>query len=72
MFHVTVHVAIGSGLSIAGATFCLSFARMPYVRTLGLLCSVGMLVAVIAAITLEPGVFTINLLTVFHLIRPQT
>ena len=29
MFHGTAHVVLGSGLTIAGATFCLSFTRLP-------------------------------------------
>lgn len=30
MFHGTAHVILGSGLTIAGAMYCLSFARLPY------------------------------------------
>ena len=30
MFHGTAHVILGSGLTIAGATFCLTFTRLPY------------------------------------------
>ena len=29
MFQGTAHVVLGSGLTIAGATFCLSFTRLP-------------------------------------------
>lgn len=35
MFGGTAHVIVGSGLTIAGATFCLSFTRLPYFQTLG-------------------------------------
>lgn len=35
MFHGTAHVVLGSGLTIAGATFCLSFTRLPYFQTSG-------------------------------------
>ena len=35
MFHGTAHVVLGSGLTIAGATFCLHFTRLPYFQTLG-------------------------------------
>lgn len=35
MFGGTAHVVLGSGLTIAGATFCLSFTRLPYFQTLG-------------------------------------
>ncbi|GFG75227.1 transporter [Mycobacterium botniense] len=49
-------VVLGSGLTIAGAIFCLSFTRMPYFQTLGIPCSVGMLVTVAVALTLVPAV----------------
>ena len=45
----------GSGLTIAGAMLCLSFTRLPYFQTMGVPCAVGMLVAVVAALTLGPG-----------------
>ena len=35
MFHGTAHVVLGSGMTIAGATFCLSFTRLPYFQSLG-------------------------------------
>ena len=35
MFRGTVHVIVGSGLTIAGAVYCLSFARLPYFQSLG-------------------------------------
>ncbi len=35
MFHGTAHVVLGSGMTIAGATFCLSFTRLPWFQTLG-------------------------------------
>ena len=35
MFGGTAHVIVGSGLTIAGATFCLSLTRLPYFQTLG-------------------------------------
>jgi RND superfamily putative drug exporter len=56
MFHGTAHVILGSGLTIAGAMYCLSFTRLPYFQTLGVPCAVGMLVAVVAALTLGPAV----------------
>ncbi|WP_118915375.1 RND family transporter [Mycobacterium shigaense] len=59
MYRGTAHVILGSGLTIAGATFCLSFARMPYFQTLGVPCAVGMLVGVIVALTLGPAVLTV-------------
>ncbi|EUA78555.1 MMPL family protein [Mycobacterium xenopi 4042] len=35
MYRGTGHVILGSGLTIAGATFCLRFTRLPYFQTLG-------------------------------------
>ena len=46
----------GSGLTIAGATFCLRFSGMPYFQTLGIPLAVGMVVAVVVALTLAPAV----------------
>ncbi len=60
MFHGTAHVVLGSGLTIAGAMYCLSFTRLPYFQTLGAPCAVGMLVAVFAALTLGPAVLTVG------------
>jgi len=60
MYRGTAHVILGSGLTIAGATFCLGFARMPYFQTMGIPCAVGMLVAVAVALTLGPAVLTVG------------
>ena len=59
MYHGTAHVILGSGLTIAGATFCLHFTRLPYFQTLGIPLAIGMLVAVIAALTMAPAMLTI-------------
>ncbi|MFL0178883.1 RND family transporter [Mycobacterium sp. SMC-15] len=53
------HVVLASGLTIAGATFCLSFTRLPVFQTMGVPCAVGMLVAVAIALTLVPAVLAI-------------
>jgi RND superfamily putative drug exporter len=53
-------VVLASGLTIAGAIFCLSFTRMPYFQTMGIPCAVGMLVAVAVALTLVPAVLAIG------------
>ena len=53
-------VVLGSGLTIAGALMCLSFTRMPIFQTIGLPCAVGMLVAVVVALTLVPAVLTVG------------
>ncbi|MGV9798091.1 MMPL/RND family transporter [Mycobacterium sp. NPDC003449] len=59
MFHGTAHVVLGSGMTIAGATLCLHFTRLPYFQTLGIPMAVGMVVAVLAALTLGPAVITV-------------
>jgi putative drug exporter of the RND superfamily len=53
------HVVLASGLTIAGATYCLSFTRLPIFQTMGASCAVGMLVAVAVALTLVPAVLTV-------------
>jgi RND superfamily putative drug exporter len=69
MFHGTAHVVLGSGLTIAGAMYCLSFTRLPYFQTLGAPCAVGMLVAVFAALTLGPAVLAVA--SFFKLLDPK-
>ncbi|WP_059018312.1 MMPL family transporter [Mycobacterium sp. M26] len=60
MYHGTAHVILGSGLTIAGATFCLHFARLPYFMSLGFPLAIGMLVVVFAALTFGPAVISIG------------
>jgi RND superfamily putative drug exporter len=69
MFHGTAHVVLGSGLTIAGAMYCLSFTRLPYFQSLGAPCAVGMLVAVFAALTLGPAVLAVA--SFFKLLDPK-
>ncbi|MES3636396.1 MMPL family transporter [Mycobacterium intracellulare] len=59
MFGGTVHVIIGSGLTIAGALYCLSFTRLPYFATLGVPAAIGVLVTLAAALTVAPAVLVI-------------
>jgi len=59
MYHGTAHVVLGSGLTIAGATFCLHFTRMPYFRSLGIPLAIGMITVVFAALTLGPAVISL-------------
>ncbi len=49
-------VVLASGLTIAGAIFCLSFTRLPYFQPLGVPGAIGILVAVAVALTLIPAV----------------
>jgi putative drug exporter of the RND superfamily len=59
MYHGTAHVVLGSGLTVAGAVSCLSFARMPYFQSLGVPAGVGVLVSLLAALTLGPAIITV-------------
>jgi RND superfamily putative drug exporter len=69
MFNGTAHVVLGSGLTIAGATFCLSFTRLPYFQTLGIPLAIGMVIVVGCALTLGPAAVTIA--SRFGLLEPK-
>jgi RND superfamily putative drug exporter len=58
-FRSVAPVVLGSGLTIAGATFCLFFARLPWFHTMGVPVAIGMLVVVAAGLTLGPAVLTV-------------
>ncbi|QVI30080.1 MMPL family transporter [Mycolicibacterium neoaurum] len=60
MYHGTAHIILGSGLTIAGAVLCLTFTRLPYFQSLGVPAGAGVLVAVIAALTLAPALIAIG------------
>ncbi|WP_373194205.1 MMPL/RND family transporter, partial [Mycobacterium marinum] len=60
MFRGTAHVVLGSGLTVAGAVACLSFTRLPYFHSLGIPAALGILVALLAALTLGPAVLTLG------------
>ena len=49
-------VVFASGVTIAGAIFCLSFTRLPFFQPLGVPCALGILVAVAVALTLVPAI----------------
>jgi putative drug exporter of the RND superfamily len=55
-FRGVAPVVLGSGLTIAGATYCLSFTRLPWFNTMGAPVAIGMLVVVLAGLTLGPAV----------------
>jgi RND superfamily putative drug exporter len=60
MFRGTAHIILGSGLTIAGAVFCLSFTRLPYFQSLGIPAAIGIVVALLASLTLGPAVLTLG------------
>jgi RND superfamily putative drug exporter len=59
MYRGTAHVVLGSGLTVASAVFCLSFTRLPYFQSLGIPAAIGILVALLASLTLGPAVLVI-------------
>ena len=62
MYRGTAHIVLGSGLTVAGAVFCLSFTRLPYFQSLGIPAALGILVALVASLTLGPAVLTLGAL----------
>ena len=60
MYRGTSHVILGSGLTIAGAVFCLYFTRLPYFQSLGIPAAIGVLVSLAASLTLAPAVIVIG------------
>jgi putative drug exporter of the RND superfamily len=53
-------VVLASGLTIAGAMFCLAFTQMPYFQTMGIPCAIGLLVTTAVALTLVPAAITVG------------
>jgi putative drug exporter of the RND superfamily len=53
-------VVLASGLTIAGAVFCLRFTRLPFFEALAFPCAVAILVAVAVALTLVPAVLIVG------------
>jgi putative drug exporter of the RND superfamily len=62
-------IIIGSGLTIAGAGYCLTFARLNYFHTMGPAVAIGMLLTIAAALTLGPALLTVG--SVFGLFDPR-
>ncbi|CDO09047.1 MMPL family transporter [Mycolicibacterium cosmeticum] len=69
MWRGTVHVIVGSGLTIAGAVACMAFTRLPYFQTLGVPAALGVVVTLAAALTLGPSVLLIA--SRFGLMEPK-
>ena len=63
-------IIIGSGLTIAGSCFCLSFARLDYFHTMGPAVAISMLFTIAAALTLAPALLTLG--TLFGLFDPKS
>jgi RND superfamily putative drug exporter len=62
-------IIIGSGLTIAGACFCLTFARLDYFHTMGPAVAISMLFTIAAALTLAPALLTLG--SLFGLFDPK-
>jgi transport protein len=62
-------IIIGSGLTIAGAGFCLSFARLNYFHTMGPAVAISMVFTIAAALTLGPAILTVG--SLFRLFDPN-
>ena len=56
MYRSTAPVIIGSGLTVSAAIFCLWFTRTPYFHSLGIPAGLGVLVTLVASLTLTPAV----------------
>jgi RND superfamily putative drug exporter len=69
MYRGTSHVILGSGLTIAGAVACLYFTRLPYFQSLGIPAAIGVLVSLVASLTLAPAVLVIG--SRFGLLEPK-
>ena len=69
MFRGTFHIILGSGLTIAGATFCLHLARLSYFKALGIPSALGLIVVVAGALTAAPAVVAVA--TRFGLLDPK-
>lgn len=69
MYRGTAHVVLGSGLTIAGATLCLTFTRLPYFQTMGVPLAIGISVVTAAALTMAPALLA--LASRFGLLDPK-
>ncbi|OBJ02040.1 RND family transporter [Mycobacterium sp. 1465703.0] len=65
-----VPVILGSGLTIAGACYCLTFARLNYFHTMGPAVAITMLFTISAALTLGPAFLTVG--SLFGLFDPKS
>jgi putative drug exporter of the RND superfamily len=54
------HVILGSGLTVAGAMLCLHFARLNYFSSMGIPSAIGLVVVLLAALTLAPAVLAVG------------
>ena len=62
-------IIIGSGLTIAGACYCLTFARLNYFHTMGPAVAITMLFTIVAALSLGPALLTVG--SLFGMFDPR-
>ncbi|MCW2626986.1 MAG: family transporter [Mycobacterium sp.] len=53
-------VILGSGLTVAGAMLCLHFTRLNYFSSMGIPSAIGLVVVLLAALTLAPAVLAVG------------
>jgi putative drug exporter of the RND superfamily len=63
-------VIIGSGLTIAGACYCLTFARLNYFHTMGPAVAISMLFTIAAALSLGPALLAVG--SLFGMYEPKS
>ncbi len=63
-------IIIGSGLTIAGACYCLTFARLNYFHTMGPAVAITMLFTIAAAMSLGPAILTVG--SLFGMFDPRS
>lgn len=56
----TQHIILASGLTVAGATACMTFTRLAIFSTSGLPCTIGIAVTLAAALTLGPALLALG------------
>ncbi len=62
-------IIIGSGLTIAGACYCLTFARLNYFHTMGPAVAISMMFTIAAAMSLGPALLTVG--SLFGMFDPR-
>ena len=62
-------IILGSGLTIAGACYCLSLARLDYFHTMGPAVAISMVFTIAAALSLAPAILTLG--SLFGLFDPK-
>ncbi|NEU44227.1 MMPL family transporter, partial [Enterococcus faecium] len=53
------HVVLASGLTVAGAMYCLGSTRLPYFNTLASPCATGFVTVMLASLTLAPAIILV-------------